>query len=68
MLTEGGAQMRDLVAKHNANLEALNAAAEAEASSREAQLVQTLQPLEASLQKAEEDIDPETCVKTQAEI
>jgi hypothetical protein len=60
--------MRDLVAKHNANLEALNAAAEAEASSREAQLVQTLQPLEASLQKAEEDIDPETCVKTQAEI
>ena len=60
--------MRDLVAKHNANLEALNAAAEAEASSREAQLVQTLQPLEASLQQAEEDIDPETCVKTQAEI
>jgi len=60
--------MRELEAKHNANLEALNAAAEAEALSREAQLVQTLQPLESSLQKAEEDLDLDACEKIQAEI
>jgi predicted RNA binding protein with dsRBD fold (UPF0201 family) len=68
VLTEGEVRMRELEAKHAANLEALNAAAEAEALSREAQLAQTLQPLEASLQKAEEDIDPDACEKIQAEI
>jgi len=60
--------MRDLLAKHNANLEALNAAAEAAASKREAKLAQTLQPLKMSLQKAVDDFEPETCEKIQTEI
>ena len=66
--TEGEAQVRDIVAKHNANIEALNAAVEAEASRRETQLAETLQALEASLQKAVDDFEPEKCEKIQAEV
>ena len=68
VLTEGEVRMHELEAKHTANLEALNAAAEAEVLSRKTQLVQTLLPLESSLQKAEEDIDPDACENIQAEI
>jgi len=49
---EGEAWVRDLVAKHDANLNALSAAAEAQASTREAHLTQALQSLDASLQNA----------------
>ena len=68
MRAAGEARVRELVAKHNANLEALNAAAEAEASKREAQLAQILQPLEALQQKAVDDLDPEAAEKIQLKI
>ena len=56
---EGEARVEGLQARHDANLEALRKAAEAQTSTREAQLTQTLVPLERARQKAKDDFDPD---------
>lgn len=68
---EGEARAQDLEARHGANLEALKMAAEAQTKTREAQLAQTLIPLEISLQKArddDDDFDPEAAERIWAHI
>ena len=65
---EGEACLSDLLARHNANLEALAMAADAQTAAREAQLAQALQGLEVSRRKAIDDLEPETAGKISGEM
>jgi len=65
---EGEALVRDLSIRHDANLEALKETAQAQATTREARLTQTLQALQVSMQKAKDDFDPEAAGNIQNQV
>ena len=65
---EGEALVRDFIIRHDANLDALEKAAEAQSTTREARLTQTLQALQVSMQKAKDDFDPEAAGQIQTQI